>query len=94
MRTGLYRRTSDAVNGRTPAPPISGSTRGSLCGLEPAGRLGRHAADDPQWRIYVPAGSCTGVPGPATAFDPTLGRSRTLAIAWEKCVSGLRKRWT
>ena len=32
---------------------------------------GADAADDPQWRIYVGAGSCTGIPGPATAFDPT-----------------------
>jgi hypothetical protein len=32
---------------------------------------GADAADDPQWRIYVGTGSCTPVPGPATAFDPT-----------------------
>jgi hypothetical protein len=31
---------------------------------------GADAADDPQWRVYVAAGSCTPVPGPATAFDP------------------------
>ena len=32
---------------------------------------GADGTDDPQWRIYVAAGSCTGVPGPATAFDPS-----------------------
>jgi hypothetical protein len=31
---------------------------------------GVDAADDPQWRIYAVSGSCTPLPGPATAFDP------------------------
>ena len=31
---------------------------------------GPDAADDPQWRVYIATGTCTPVPGPATAFDP------------------------
>jgi hypothetical protein len=32
--------------------------------------MGTDAAGDPQWRVYVGTGTCTPVPGPATAFDP------------------------
>lgn len=32
---------------------------------------GSDSSSDPLWRVYVSAGTCTPIPGPATVFDPT-----------------------